>query len=135
VRVLPDTSVWVDYLRVSAGGPAEKLDELLEEGLAVVCGPVAAELVAGAPPPRHRELWHRLSGLSWYDLDRGDWREVGAIAAELRTRGLTIPLTDVVIAVASIRAEAAVWTHDRHFQSIRAVLPELDLYDPRARRA
>ena len=130
MKILADTSVWVDYLRVPVGGPAEMLDELLEDGLAVMCGPVAAELVAGVPTRHQRELWQRLGGLPWYDLGRSDWRDVGTVSGELRAQGLPTPLTDVVIAVASVRAEAALWTRDRHFDAIRAVLPGLDLYDP-----
>jgi predicted nucleic acid-binding protein len=32
-----------------------------------------------------------------------------------------------VIAVACVRAEAALWTSDRDFERIRGVLPELDV--------
>ena len=46
--VLPDTSVWVDYSRRGARGPTASMRELLDRGEVATCGPVAAELLAGA---------------------------------------------------------------------------------------
>lgn len=128
--VLPDTSVWVDYLRRGAGGPAASLDGLLSRGEASVCGPVVAELLAGVAEDRAGELWQLLRGLAWCDLDRDHWRRVGDVSARLRRSGGTIPLTDVQIAVAAAAADAALWTRDADFARIAAEMPDLELYSP-----
>jgi len=39
-------------------------------------------------------------------------------------------MTDVMIAVAAVRAQALVWTRDLDFERIRKALPELELYRP-----
>lgn len=127
MKVLPDTSVWVDYLRSGAAGPAGALDELLAGGSVLVCGPVLAELLAGAAPEHREGLWLALGSLPWAELDHGAWRRVGELAYQLRRGGISVALTDLVIAVACVRAEATLWTRDRDFERVRDVLPELRL--------
>lgn len=128
MRVLPDTSIWVEYLRRGASGPAGELDALLERDSVLICGPVLAELLAGSPLERREELWLALGSLPWADLDHAAWRQVGELAGELRRTGVTVALTDLVIAVACVRAEATLWTTDRDFERIGRALPELELH-------
>ena len=127
MRVLPDTSIWVDYLRRGASGPGGELDGLLERDSVLVCGPVLAELLAGAPPERRDELWLALGSLPWAELDHAAWRQVGELANDLRRTGTSVALTDLVIAVACVHAEATLWTGDRDFERIRRALPGLEL--------
>jgi predicted nucleic acid-binding protein len=54
----------------------------------------------------------------------------GDIAAALHSKGKTLPLTDIVIAVACISGDALLWTHDSDFDRIRSVAPLLRLYQP-----
>ena len=48
MTVLADTSVWVECLRRGKGSTSDRLDGLLVAGEVLVCGPVVAELLAGA---------------------------------------------------------------------------------------
>ena len=129
MTVLPDTSVWVDYLRAGTGGPAAALDRLLAEEEVVICGPVLAELVAGTAAEDRDELWHALATLPWAELDHEAWRRVGELAFTLRRAGLSLPLTDLEIAVACTSSGAALWTRDDDFQRLHTHLPSLQLYD------
>lgn len=129
MSVLPDTSVWVDYLRTGTAGPAAALDRLLAEEAVVVCGPVLAELVAGTPAEARDELWHALGALPWAELDRDGWRRVGELAADLRSAGLSVPLTEIEIAVACTAADSTLWTRDDDFQRLHPYLPSLRLYE------
>jgi predicted nucleic acid-binding protein len=90
-------------------------------------GPELAELLAGAPPDRRQDLFLALGSLPWAELDHAAWRQVGEVANDLRRSGASVPLTDVVIAVASTRARARLWTRDRDFERIRRALPTLEL--------
>lgn len=127
MTVLPDTSIWVDYLRSGTAGRASALDGLLAQESVVVCGPVLAELLAGTPAERRDELWHALEALPWAELDRAAWRQVGEVAHDLRAAGVSVPLTDLAIAVAALSAGASVWTRDKDFDRLRSALPELEL--------
>lgn len=128
--VLPDTSIWVDYLRKGQAGGAWALDDLLRTRAVVVCGPVMAELLAGARPSDRADLWVLFQGLPWTPLEVKEWLRVGEVAAALRERGLTVALTDVEIAVSAASAGAGLWTRDSDFERISRVLPELQRYQP-----
>ena len=128
MRVLPDTSVWVDYLRGRDPSTVAALDAYLERESVLVCGPVVAELLAGTTPLQREDVWLAIGSLPWADLDRAAWREVGEVANDLRRGGVSVPLTDVVIAVATARSDAELWTRDRNFERIRQTLPTLRLH-------
>ena len=130
MKLLPDTSIWVAYLRGRDQSVVEALDAYLERESVLVCGPVIAELLAGTAPSQQEELWMAIGSLPWADLDRAGWRQAGEVGGELRRRGVSVPLTDVLIAVASARAGAQLWTRDRDFEQIQDVLPALDLRPP-----
>ncbi len=126
--VLADTSVWVEWLRRGTRGTAADMDRLVGEDAVLVCGPVAAELVAGAAPDDQGELWTLLTSLPWADLDAFAWRETGIAAGALRRRGTSVAVTDLAIAVCAVRAAARLWTRDVAFDRIADVLP-LKLYE------
>lgn len=130
MSVLADTSIWIDYLREGASGRAAPLDALLEANEVVVCGPVVAEILAGATKDDRERLGRLFSALPWAPIDRGTWLQVGEVAARLRDRGETVPLTDIQIAVAAASGDAQLWARDTDFDRIEAVLPELGRYSP-----
>ena len=125
--LLADTSIWVAYLRAGSEEVTRELGAALDRREVVACGPVVAELVAGARPPDRPTLLASLGGLPWADLDRRAWQSVGLLAAELRDRGRSLPLTDIEIAVAAQSARATLWTADRDFERLADVLEGLEL--------
>jgi len=131
VTVLADTSIWVDYLRSGTRSPTgAQLDTLLAARQLAMCGPVAAELLAGAPESSTEELWSLLRSLAWIHIGVADWHTVGAVAGRLRRAGTPVPLTDLVIAAAAVSAGAALWSHDSDFLRIATAMPELSPHSP-----
>lgn len=128
--VLPDTSVWVDFARRGERGKAAALRGLLDSGEVATCGPIVAELLAGAEGEVAERMWATLSSLPWAQLRLQAWREVGQAARRLRQTGEPLPLTDIAIAVAAARAGHALWGLDTDFERIRNVLDDLELYEP-----
>jgi len=129
VGLLPDTSVWVDYLRSADAITVTELDRYLERESVFICEPVIAELLAGTAPPQRDELWLAIGSLPWAAIDQPAWRSIGQVAGDLRRAGISVPLTEVAIAVAAAGAEAELWTRDQDFERIRTVLPHLELHD------
>ena len=131
--ILPDTSIWVEYLRAQpsaqsqskSAAPADELEPLIKQQQTVTCGPVVAELLAGARGQQRDELAAQLGAQPWIDLKRGDWLTIGHTAAKLQERGQTVPLVDVQIAMCAVRAEAELWTRDRDFERIVEALDGL----------
>jgi len=130
VNVLADTSIWVEYLRRGARSGAARLDDLLVAGEVVVCGPVVAELLAGARSSDRARLWLLLTGLPWAELGPLQWQTVGEVAARLRARGETVALTDIEIAVAAADSSSRLWSRDSDFERLRVDLPTLRFFDP-----
>jgi predicted nucleic acid-binding protein len=126
--VLPDTSVWVEFSRRGRRGAAAPMRALLDGGEVATCGPVAAELLAGADGEVAERLWDTLSALPWVQLSATGWREVGQLASSLRRSGRTLPLTDLTIAVAAARGGHALWSLDADFERIAPSLDTLELY-------
>lgn len=127
MATLPDTSVWIEFLRSGRDGPGARLDDLLSARQAITCGPVAAELAGGIAGERRAELWRRIAGLSWATLDRAGWLRVAEVKHELDRAGEPVALVDLQIAVTGARAGAEVWSLDSGFERIAARMPELAL--------
>ena len=127
MSVLADTSIWIDYFR-GAEPVARELGRMLGDEPPPICGPVLAELVAGTPSDRREDVWLALAGLPFVDLGRDAWTLAGELAYDLRRAGETVPLVDLLIAVAAVRADAALWTTDRDFLRVARVFPELRLH-------
>lgn len=125
--ILADTSVWVDFSRLGEGGRAARLGELLDAGEVATCGPVVAELLAGAEGEVSERLWQTLSSLPWAPLTPACWREAGVAARRLRRTGQTMPLTDLAIAVAAADAGYTLWSFDTDFERIAPALGNLKL--------
>lgn len=102
--------------------------ELLDRGEVATCGPVVAELLAGADGEVAERMWVTLSSMSWARLASSDWQLVGTIAHRLRQAGQALPLTDLAIAVAATRAGYVLWSLDSDFERIAQVLDGLELY-------
>lgn len=130
MSVIADTSVWVEYLRRGEKGRAGHLARLIERDDAMICGPVLAEILAGARAEERDEVAVALGSLPWADLDREAWRDVGNASASVRTKGFTVAITDVEIAVACVRAGATLWTRDEDFHRIGTVLRDLQFFEP-----
>lgn len=127
--VLPDTSVWVDFARRGAAGRAAGLRDLLDGGEVSTCGPVAAELLAGAEGEVAERISATIASLPWADLSPGAWSDAGVAARRLRKSGQTVPLTDLAIAAAAARAGHVLWSFDSDFKRIQPVIDDLVLYD------
>jgi predicted nucleic acid-binding protein len=126
--VLPDTSVWIPYFRSHSGLDGDHLEELIEAGEVAVCGPVLAELLAGAGDAQREAVIGTVGGLPLAGLNRSAWERVGGLARRLREAGQTLPLTDLAIAVAAAEAGHALWSLDSDFERIAPALDGLELH-------
>ncbi len=123
--ILVDSSILIDSLR--SGDP--KITALLTTHGGTVCGVVLAELLHGARTPRERSLVIALvATLGSVPIDDSLWEEVGDNLAALRSGGITVPFQDVVIATVAINLGIELWTRDRHFIQMQAVLSALRLF-------
>jgi hypothetical protein len=118
-RVVIDTSVWVDFLRGGRSREATAVEELVRSARAVTCGIVLAELLAGVKNSEQRErLSEALAGLDYVEMREQTWRRAGELAAGLRGKGRTLPMSDLIVAALALENDLSVFTVDSHFRHI-----------------
>jgi predicted nucleic acid-binding protein len=128
--VLVDTSCWIEYFNRPGAEVATVVEAMVRDDRAALTGVVLAELSQGARTERElSELHTALGAVVWIEATRETYARAGRLAFELRRKGLTVPITDCVIAAASESAGGRVLTLDAHFREIAeisslTVLPE-----------
>jgi predicted nucleic acid-binding protein len=109
---IPDTSVWVEFLRNREPVHA-RLKSLLERGevLGVEC--VLGELLSGARNSRETDAleayWKSLPRLD----ESGIWIQAGKLSASRKLHARGVGLMDAAILAVASRAGAEIWTLDR----------------------
>src|SRR5262245_32304309 len=114
--ILVDTSAWVEFLRDTRSPVCQRVDELLEQELAI-CDPVRMEVLAGA---RNDEHLHRLRGLlartTLVPTQSADFEQSAALYRMCRRSGATVrKLIDCLIAAVAIRAQLPILHADTDF--------------------
>lgn len=121
--VLIDTSAWIDFLRQPQGAMGDEVAQMLTSGAAALCGVVQAELLQGAKGRKEQDqLDFLLANVPCLEITSSDWLGAGRLLAQLRAKGLQVPLSDALIAVCAKRNKASVLTLDQHFQHLGVVL-------------
>ncbi len=124
--VLLDTTAWIDFLRAGSRTLGDTAQKLIAADRAVLCGVVVAELLRGFKGAREqRQLHNLLDTIPRLDTIEQDWEDAGNMLRRLREKGITVPLTDAVVAVVAQRNGIAVLTSDDHFRHLG-----VDLLDP-----
>ena len=125
--ILVDTSAWIEYLRGTGSRVHRKVRELLETEQPLASTEVVVmEVLAGARDDLHLERLRRLlfrceflplAGLS-------DYEDAAALYRQCRRAGKTLrSLTDCLIAVVAMRANAELIHADRDFDTIARHAP------------
>ena len=123
--ILADTNIMVEYFRSRDSELAKKIDAMP----VAVCGVVKAEIYHGAKDDA--EIDNMLEAFGTFGHlpnDDYDVDGVGFMLQTLRKNGYTIPFSDAMIAFTAIKYDVPLWTHDKHFEILRAFYPELTLY-------
>ena len=127
--VLADSSFYIRLLRARQD-PLRALSVAAASGDVAICGVVRCEVGRALRPPvlrqRFRDFWDVMINVP---TDNRVWSEVEETLWNLDRQGITLPLTDVVIACCAQRIGALVLTFDQHFSQIPGVrtIDRLDL--------
>lgn len=125
-KIIVDTSVWIEYFKNNADIASFMEKNLLEDNIAIV-GIIVSELIQGIKHIRDREIIRsNINALEYIDIKYEDWVATGELSGTLRKNGVTLPLTDIVIAAAAIKHDLQLATLDRHFK----LIPDLKLVQP-----
>ena len=121
-RVLPDTCAWIDFFNARRTPLAVALEQLLLQGEVFTCGVVKYELVQGVKSPaEEKALLRGLQAVNHLEMEESLWIESGRLSAALRKKGVTIPFSDMMIAVLALENDLTVLTVDGHFEQVTGV--------------
>ena len=121
--ILIDTSSWIHLLHPD-GDPAVRgrVEAALQSGDACWCPVVQVELWNGARGEREKKVLHRFAlALPELPIDDGVWNAAYDLARRARSRGVTVPVADLVIAACAQRHGATLESADNDFASLRSV--------------
>ncbi len=122
-KTLIDTSAWIDFFRNDSSPYTDAVALLIEQDRAIITGPVIAELLQGLKTQRESDdLCKLLSIVAYVEVKSDDWNATGLLLGKLRRSGITVPLTDALIAVVAKHNDYNVLTIDQHFNHLNVPL-------------
>jgi predicted nucleic acid-binding protein len=120
---LVDSSAWIAFLRGDAAA-VRRVDPLLATDRAAIWGPIAAEVLSGAPSRKDFDHLKRLlHGLEWLADPPSLWERVADARFYLARKGAQASLVDLAIALTALDAGHTILTRDGDFRRIRTVVP------------
>jgi len=119
--VLVDTSVLIDFLK-DAEPNAEAVAALINAKRILTTGIIMAELLQGVRNTKEEEyVAALLDGIPAIEVTATLWMKAGKLSCSLRRKGITLPLSDIAIAVTAMEYDLSIFTLDRHFEQIPGV--------------
>lgn len=127
--VLVDSSAWIDFFRGERAS-VSRVDPLLSDGRASICGPVLAEVTSGARTLAvFNELRARLRGLNQLSDPPDLWDRVAEARFRLARQGVQAHIADLTIAVTASAHGHVLLTRDKDFRAIaKTIAFDLDLF-------
>ena len=121
MRVLVDTSVWIDFFRGVSSDKVARLVELIQQKEDICCcGFILTEVLQGIRAEKAFAATKLLfDGLLYLDADRSTFELAAGIYRELRRKGATIrsPI-DCLIAASVVQHGVSLLENDRDFHFI-----------------
>lgn len=117
--IIVDTCVWIEFFREPESEFTMHLKGLLRERKVIMVGMVMAEILQGLKAPKEANLVEQsLAKLRYLEITRDIWVTAGEISASVRRTGITIPLSDLIIAAIALSGNHEIFTIDPHFNKI-----------------
>lgn len=89
---------------------------------AFVAGPIVYEVLQGTRTPEEFDTLRDLLGaLPFLPIQGDTWIGAAGTAAGLRRRGVTLPMSDILLATLARDNQCRIWSLDPHFASIPGV--------------
>jgi len=120
---LIDTSIWIDFFK------GELDDELKNQILSYIendeiyyNGIILSELLIGTKNKKEKKLIQdNFDGFHYLTMTLEDFKQIAKIGNKLLKKGITIPLTDLIIFYHTLNNNLIIITKDKHFKRIFTV--------------
>ena len=130
--ILPDTSVWIDFLgKRKRPKSAWLMEQIARRTKVFVCAPILQEVLQGASSDMaFGRIRKQLESLAWVDMPDPQLSAILAarLYAQLRWRGITVRnATDCLIACVAVEHDLTLLHDDADFEKIAQLEPRLRL--------
>lgn len=116
---LVDTSSWIEYLRDRESETGDSVEVLVLSGEAAWCDMTLVELWHGVRGAKEkRELAEMENEIERVRVDGPVWRLASTLALRSREKGITAPISDLVIAACAVHHKLELEHCDRHFDDL-----------------
>jgi len=120
--IIVDTCVWIAFFREPESELTLQLKGLLLERKVIMVGMVMAEILQGVKAQKEANLVKQsLEKLPYLEVTREIWETAGKMSASLRGAGVTIPLSDLILAAAALSGDHEIFTIDPHFHKVEGL--------------
>jgi len=120
--ILADTSVWIPFLRGSGVQFQERLVPLIMADRLATTTVIIMEILIGAKSEKeYDKLSKDLAALRSFDLSAKLWQSACTLGYTLRQKGISVPLTDTLIAAVALENNALLLHNDRHYEMIASI--------------
>ncbi len=120
---LVDTSSWIEQLRRDGDAVVRtRVEELLSAGEAAWCPIVRLELWNGARGATEQAVLREMEAeVTSLEIGSPVWDRAGEMAWSARTKGITVPSTDLLVAACARHHDVAIEHCDSHFDLIASL--------------
>ncbi len=116
---LVDTSGWVEYFREKESDIGDRVEVLVLSGEAAWCDVTLVELWHGVRGTKEkRELALMEKEIEHVSVDATVWRLASKLALRCREKGITVPVSDIIIAACAATHGLEMEHCDKHFNEI-----------------
>ncbi|MFC2155551.1 PIN domain-containing protein [Acidobacteriota bacterium] len=123
-----DTSIWIDYFRDTDKELNDFIDCLINEDRVNINGIIKSEILIGTKTQKEYNLVNNsLNGIKTIDFNDQVFNETSDTGFKLKRKGITVPLSDLIIAVQSYYNRLILIEKDNHFKKIKGCL-DITLY-------
>ncbi len=126
-KILIDSTIWIEFFRGNNNAVNNFVLPLIEEDKIYYNGIILSELLIGASNQKEFSfLEHNFKGFKYLETDEKIFLKAAQMGFKLRRKGLTIPLTDLIIAAHVLHHDLMLATADPHFDLVNEKI-KLDL--------
>jgi predicted nucleic acid-binding protein len=124
VKILVDTSAWIEFFRRKESPISLRLREYLKLNQVCYAGPIAVELYQGAKTNKELEvLYQLLQTIHYVEITRSHYHHAGEISHKAARSGKIFSIVDLILAVIVHDEQLKLFSLDIHFKEISLFCP------------
>ncbi len=118
-KILIDSTIWIEFFKGNNDTVNDFVLPLVEKDIIYYNGIILSELLIGASNQKEFSfLENNFKGFKYLETDEKMFSKAAQIGFKLRRKGLTIPLTDLIIAAHALHHDLMLATADPHFNLV-----------------